>query len=275
MRRTAASLVLGIVLAGCGAASPPPPAEPRRGTAIRDDGGVDVTLTTSDGVKLEATHWDGAAANEHCVVLVHQYGSTREEWAPLIARLGRRYEILALDLRGHGGSTRGPVGELSWRRMHEKDWEAAVRDLDAAARWLAERGFRPADCVYIGSSIGSSLVMRFAGERPTAGVVLLSPGLAYRGLLIADAAARFTGARMVVASDEPGPAATADELDRIWSDEVERLQVAGTAHGVAMIADQPALLDAIAGFVDRAVSSPARPRGSRPGWSGSRGRAAR
>jgi len=251
------------VIAACGgAATPAAPVEKIPPAAKRDDGGVDVILTSADGVKLAATHWAGPAANERCVVFVHQLGSTREEWGPLIERLARRYEILALDLRGHGGSTRGPTRELSWRRLHERDWEAAVRDVEAAERWLGERGFRAEDCAYVGSSIGASLVVRFAAERPGTAVVLLSPGLAYRGLVIADAAARQRGARMIVVSEEPGPAATADELERLWGGEVERLEVAGNAHGMAMVADQPALLDAIAGFIDRALTPAPSPQSS-------------
>jgi pimeloyl-ACP methyl ester carboxylesterase len=266
MRRTWSFLALfGVAIAACGPAGTAKPAAPRAAPAVREDGGVDVTLTTADGVKLAATHWAGPAANERCVVLVHQYGSTREEWAPLIERLRKQYEILAFDLRGHGGSTRGPAGELSWRRMHEKDWEAAVLDVAAAAGWLGERGFRPEDCAYLGSSIGSSLVLLYVAERaPTAGIVMLSPGLAYRGLVISDAAKRLTGPRMVVTSEEPGPAATADELERIWGDAVERLAVAGSAHGIAMVADQEVMLDAIAGFVDRALTSSAERPASAP-----------
>jgi pimeloyl-ACP methyl ester carboxylesterase len=257
MRRTSAFLALfGAAAAACGSTDGAPPVAPAAKPAPREDGGVDITLTTRDGVKLAATHWAGPAANEHCVVLVHQYGSTREEWAPLIDRLRKEYEILAVDLRGHGGSTRGPGGELSWRTMHEKDWEAAVGDVAAAADWLGERGFRAEDCAYLGSSIGSSLVLLFAAERaPGSGVVLLSPGLAYRGLVIGDAAKRLRGPRMLVTSDEPAPAATADELQRIWGDAAERLVVAGNAHGLAMIVDQDVMLDAVAGFVERSFTS--------------------
>ena len=80
-------------------------------------------------------------------------------------KLGR-YEILALDLRGHGGSTRGPTGKLDWHDFDTDAWKAAVADLEAADAWLGERGFTPAGCVYVGSSIGASLVLRFAAGHP-------------------------------------------------------------------------------------------------------------
>src|SRR5687768_3898114 len=161
MSPTRGLTLLAALLLGCGAdgaATAEAPARPKP----RADGGANVTLTTDDGVKLAATHWPGAAANERCVVLVHQLSSTREEWAAVIERLRGGSEILAVDLRGHGGSTRGPRGALAWRDFGERDWERAVLDLEAAQRWLGERGFVARDCVYVGSSIGSSLVVRFA-----------------------------------------------------------------------------------------------------------------
>jgi pimeloyl-ACP methyl ester carboxylesterase len=260
MARTSTPLAVlaAAAVAGCGAAGAASPgaagwAAPRR------DGGNDVTLTAADGVKLAATHWAGPGANERCVVLVHQLSSTREEWAPLVERLRGRYELLALDLRGHGGSTRGPAGPLAWRSFGEQDWQAAVRDLEAAERWLGERGFRAADCAWIGSSIGASLVVRFAGARPDAGaLVLLSPGLAYRGLTVAEAAAAYPGPALVIHSQEAGAAETAEALERAWGARLERLEIAGIRHGVHLVED-PALLDLVVAFVERAPAAAADP----------------
>lgn len=252
MSPTSAFLAVFVAASLGGCAADAPAREPaRRRAAPRGDGGADVTLTARDGVKLAATVWPGAAANERCVVLVHQLASTREEWAALVERLRGRSEILALDLRGHGGSTRGPRGELAWRAFGPRDWARAVLDLDAATRWLGERGFRAADCVYVGSSIGASLVVRYVAEQPdAAGVVLLSPGLAYRDLRIVGAAAAYPGRALIVHSEEEGAAATVAELDRLWGERAELLPVGGTAHGVAMLDEHPAALDAIVRFVE-------------------------
>jgi len=251
-------VAFGAALAACGADAVTAPAPTR--AAARDDGGVDVTLTTRDGVRLAATDWAGPASSEGCVVLVHQLSSTREEWAQLVPRLRGRYEILALDLRGHGDSTRGPRGALDWQRFGGVDWEAAVLDLDAAARWLGERGFTTADCVWIGSSIGSSLVVRFAGERIDArGLVLLSPGLDYKGVGIAEAAPRYPGPALVItAAGDPGANAT-PFLRKVWGDRLELIEVDGESHGISIVLERPTLLDTIASFVARTLAAPARP----------------
>jgi pimeloyl-ACP methyl ester carboxylesterase len=249
MSRTSAllaSLAAAIFGAACAGARATPAVA---AAAPRGDGGIDVTLTTRDGVKLAATHWAGPASVDRCVVLVHQLSSTRDEWSPLTDKLRGRYEILAFDLRGHGGSTRGPRGELRWNDFGSDDWQAAVADLDAADRWLGERGFGTEDCVYVGSSIGSSLVVRFAATRRPAGIVLLSPGRSYFGIEIATAAATVASPRLVIASQERGAAETLAMLEDIWGGAFQVLQIGGTAHGVSMIAADPAIRDLVLGFV--------------------------
>jgi pimeloyl-ACP methyl ester carboxylesterase len=186
------------------------------------------------------------------VILVHQLSSTRDEWGRLLAKLVGRYEIIAIDVRGHGGSTRGPRGPLQWERFGPDDWDAAVADVDAAQRWLGERGFAAADCVLVGASIGGSLAVRHAAAHPPAGLVWLSPGLAYQGLDIGDAAARLRAPRLVVYSEEDGAREAVEQLDELWGGTLEAIQVAGTGHGVALIDEEPAILDLVVRFVESA-----------------------
>jgi pimeloyl-ACP methyl ester carboxylesterase len=168
----------------------------------------------------------------------------------VIARLRGRYDILSLDLRGHGGSTRGPHGTLAYRDFTPAEWSRAEHDLEAAARWLADRGIADSDCVYVGSSIGSSLVARFAGDHPdTAGVVLLSPGLAYRDLAIAGAVARYPNPLLLVGSEEEGMPDTLAQLARLAGQRAIVLQVPGDAHGIGTLLDDRAHLAAVLAFI--------------------------
>ncbi len=248
MRSVFLILTVAACSVACSAASKPAePAAPKP----RDDGGVDVSLTTSDGVRLAATHWAGPAGNERCVIFAHQLNATREEWAPVIDPLRGRYELLAIDLRGHGGSRRGPRGELAWKDFDAAAWAGADRDLDAAMAFLEDRGFTTADCVVAGSSIGSTLAARFAGRRvDTAGVVLLSPGLDYKDLPILDAAEAFHGDALVVYSHEDAPVAVVDALTPLWGDRLQLFQVEGDAHGLQMLEADPGIVDIIANFID-------------------------
>jgi hypothetical protein len=68
-----------------------------------------VDFESSDGVLLHADLWRTGDPEAPAVVLVHQARSDRSEWASFVSELRARapgLTVLALDLRGHGASTR-------------------------------------------------------------------------------------------------------------------------------------------------------------------------
>lgn len=68
--------------------------------------GTSAADTTRPGVELtyRAT---GSAADAATVVLLGSLGSDKSMWDPQVAALAPAYELLAVDLRGHGGSPAG------------------------------------------------------------------------------------------------------------------------------------------------------------------------
>lgn len=50
-------------------------------------------------------HFQLIGAGKPCVLLIHGTGASTHSWAPLIHELGDRYQILAIDLPGHGFSS--------------------------------------------------------------------------------------------------------------------------------------------------------------------------
>ena len=99
------------------------------------------------------------------VVLVHGFTQTLRSWDGVVARLaGTGYEVVRVDLPGHGGSSHLRMG------------------FDEAAAAVGEGGGKG---VYVGYSSGGRLCLRLAVERPdlVTGLVLLgaSPGLADPG----------------------------------------------------------------------------------------------
>ncbi|MCA9680334.1 MAG: alpha/beta fold hydrolase, partial [Myxococcales bacterium] len=220
------------------------------------DGGQDVRLTTADGVTIAATYWPGPAGDRGCVVMVHQLSSTRAEWAPFVARLRGRAHLMTIDLRGHGQSTAGPDGALSWKDFTTDDWAAADQDVTAATAWLSDHGADGDRCVLVGASIGSSVVLRWAASHGhVPGVALLSPGLGYRGLDTTAAAKAYPGLALVVRSEERGAEDAATFLERTWGDRVVMRVVPGTSHGVRTANDDPGVIDAVVDLVDRALQA--------------------
>jgi pimeloyl-ACP methyl ester carboxylesterase len=79
---------------------------------------VDVTLTTKDGVQLQATYYPSSAGRQAVpIVMLHDFNETRAVFDPLARTLQNpptpaspaapqiaSRAVLAVDLRGHGGS---------------------------------------------------------------------------------------------------------------------------------------------------------------------------
>lgn len=194
------------------------------------------------------------------VVLVHQLGSRRGEWQPLIDRLARGSDAittLALDLRGHGDSVRGPHEEaVSWESFGTDParWMGAAYDVLAAVAYLRTQG--ASRIVLVGSSIGATAVILAAtgtvppgdpplGDPPDVqGLALLSPGLAYRGVDIREPMDRWLSQRrplLLLAAALDGPSAeAASVLAPARAPHLRREIFAGAAgHGVALCNASP------------------------------------
>jgi 2-succinyl-6-hydroxy-2,4-cyclohexadiene-1-carboxylate synthase len=95
------------------------------------------------------------------VVLAHGFTQTLASWGALGERLGERWEVVRVDLPGHGGS-------------------GAVRaGFEEAAGLVGEAGGRAA---YVGYSLGGRLCLRLALDRPdlvpALALIGASPGIA-------------------------------------------------------------------------------------------------
>jgi pimeloyl-ACP methyl ester carboxylesterase len=158
---TAVYLVIGYVVAARLSAPVRRPVE--RPPA---DVGLDyqeVGLRSGDGLALSAW-WVGKADSPRAAVLVHGWGGDKSslhvlETALVYERAG--FNVLMLDLRGHGGSE-GRRITVGYREM---------RDVQGALSWLEERGFDPEEVVLHGWSMGGAAVIQAAPGTGVAAVV--------------------------------------------------------------------------------------------------------
>ena len=86
--------------------------------------------------------------------------------------------------------------------------------LRAALRQLAELpGINPAQLIVIGAGIGANLGLNACVDQPgCVGMVLLSPGLDYRGITTAEAMARLTARPVLITASENDDNNPADSL---------------------------------------------------------------
>lgn len=143
-----------------------------------------VSFKTSDGWTLAADYRPPRRGGM-VMVLAHGVASSKGEWARFAERLAAKGAgSLALDLRGHGESTKGPRGERDLEDFDATgEWPRAAADLRAAAAWLEARGVKPSRIAFGGASIGANLASEIAAERASVPcLLLLSPGPDYRGV---------------------------------------------------------------------------------------------
>jgi pimeloyl-ACP methyl ester carboxylesterase len=216
------------------------PAEP--GTI--EDG---VTVEASDGLALVGTFYPGGDEPPWPgVILLHMLGSDRGVWEEFATSLNESgYAVFALDMRGHG-STGGA-----------QDWGLAPDDLQRVWAYMAGRDdVDEARTAVVGGSIGANMALiTGAGEPSVDTVVLLSPGLDYRGVTTEDAMAAF-GERpaLIVASGEDGYAADSSRtLHELAVGESELVIYEGAGHGTNMFGPEPELGTLIIEWLDSTV----------------------
>jgi dienelactone hydrolase len=251
-------LAAALAVAAAAAPAPAPKAAPRaRPPAAKTPSPPAprlVRFKTRDGWTLDAA-WRPPRRGGVVVVLAHGVGSSRTEWDGLAGRLQRDgVGTLALDLRGHAGSTAGPGGTRSWETFDaDGEWVRAVEDLLAARRWLEGRGVPARRIAFGGASIGANLAAAAAVRAPAAPfLLLLSPGPDYHGVRLGLRKGQPT--LIGAAPTDPyayGVLAPAAKVPGV------RTFTAPAGHGVQMFRD-PAALDRVARWIEREARPLAR-----------------
>ncbi|HLC79517.1 MAG TPA: alpha/beta fold hydrolase [archaeon] len=192
-----------------------------------------VEFKTSDGFKIKGNlHAKGKTA----IILLHQFQLDRTSYGGFAKKLSdANYTVLAIDLRGHGNSNEQNGKFRTFKDFSEKDFRDMEEDVNAAKRFLQLSGY---DLKYIvGSSIGANTALNYASHNPSIEkVVLLSPGINYKGIDTQKNAANVNAKVLIVASSEDEYSfASSKELTKlIQNSNFEQLHNAG--HGTYMFA---------------------------------------
>ncbi len=220
-----------------------------------------ITFLTDDGVTVVGDYQEGNGQGAHAgkaALFLHMMPAARESWRPLADRLaGDGFATLAIDLRGHGESTVGPHGTVLDRNaFSDKQHQEKSRDVDAAVRWLMEKGFVLTKIALVGASIGANLAIAYAGgHEGIPAVVALSPGLDYHGVLTEPSAAAMprTQKLLLAASAEDAYSlSSVFRLAQIKEDAEVQAQVDG-GHGTKLLEQVPGFFDYVLYWIENNV----------------------
>ena len=170
-------------------------------------------LKTQDGKNLAAAYFKIVNPSAW-VVYLHMMPSTKESFTNLATKfLGWGFSGVAVDLRGHGKSEGGPNG---YQNFSDQDHQASYLDVLAAVDFLKSKGAADEKIYLIGASIGANLALKYLAENSeTAGVVLLSPGIDYRGITTKDLIVRLTGKSKILFVSSRDDGNNAEEVEEL------------------------------------------------------------
>lgn len=183
-----------------------------------------VNVTATDDLTLVGDFYSVGDTPAPAVLLMHMLGSQRSAWDPIIpALLEAGFNVLAIDLRGHG-ETGGGI-----------DWEAATTDVQTWLDWLREQpNVRPEAISTVGGSIGSNLALiGCALDEQCVTAVALSPGTDYYGLLPLDTFAelRNRSVFLIAAHSDGYSASSVREMTSEFRGEIGVRLYRGGTHG--------------------------------------------
>lgn len=182
--------------------------------AAANDGPTPVSFVASDKVTIFADYYGGGDAGRPLILLFHQAGSNRAEYAPIapmLTTLG--FDALAIDQRS-GGSLWGHTNETVQHLGRSEDYGAALHDLEAALVWAKSSG-RSGPVIVWGSSYSAALVFLLAARHPQDVKALLafSPGEYLAGASsVRSAAAQLSIPIFVTSAKESGEVAQAKAI---------------------------------------------------------------
>lgn len=185
-------------------------------------------LITQDNFNIAYSFYPSENSRQG-VVLLHMLGKNRNSWNLFAKNLQKEgFSVISVDLRGHGESD----GVL--KSFTPKDFNDMVLDVKAAGEFLEKRGI---NSVYImGASIGANIALKYSLIDAIKKVVLLSPGMNYRGVDISQDIKNVKASAMIVASEEDEYSAeTGRQMHKNLKVENEFVLLSNAGHGTDML----------------------------------------
>lgn len=223
----------------------------KEGVSDKPKMGENISFNTSDGVKIAATFYKAEDPNGVTVILLHMRAKSRSDWVDFAAKLNAAgFDALAIDFRGHGESGGTRVDQFS-----DQDYQNLILDAEAAEDYLQARNPNKniEKTVLIGGSIGANTALNYAVKKPSGkvAVVLLSPGLNYKGVKTDETSKKITiPVFLATSSDDPQSYSGLET----WKANIKNLEVTtftDAGHGTNMFGPHPELVDKIINWLKK------------------------
>ena len=193
-----------------------------------------VSIKTQDGFELAGSFYK--SNSDKGVILLHMLNRNRNDWNAFAEQLHKEgYNVLSIDLRGHGQSLKKDGRTVGWQIFSAQDFNDMILDVKAAKEFLEEKDINKISL--IGASIGANIALNYAAEDiEIKTIVLLSPGLDYRGVKTEDTAKDYENRPiLIVASEDDEYSATSSKkLIELAVGKKELKMYTNAGHGTKM-----------------------------------------
>lgn len=208
--------------------------------------GERVVFASEDGVLLVGSYYKpriGTSYSTPSVILLHMLGMDRSTWDKFAQELSQNgYAVLSVDLRGRGESIKQANHTISYQSFMPKNFKNMTLDVKAAKKYLIEgRKANPNQISIIGASIGANLALNYAAsDHSIKSVILLSPGLNYRGISTPDAIMKYKNPIYIVTAEDDSESAKDSKIlcEKITCAENLKIFEKTNVHGTDMLSDK-------------------------------------
>ncbi|MDF1497174.1 MAG: alpha/beta fold hydrolase [Patescibacteria group bacterium] len=215
-----------------------------------------ISYKTLDNVIIKG-NWSPSPTTVGVAILLHMMPNDRKSWAPFQQVLQRHHVAsLAIDLRGHGESTKTEEGAtLDYKKFSDDDHKKYLYDVMGALDWLDAKKYTKDQIIMVGASIGANIAIWALEEDPAlAGAVLLSPGN-YRGIDSTEKAGYIKAHHAIWASgsdtDDPDAYETAKQIiEESGADRKQFVPYKNSGHGIHLFTSDPELMDNLAKWME-------------------------
>lgn len=208
-------------------------------------------LKTGDGIAIIGDYYTPTTPSAKGLLLLHMMPAMRQSWHAFAEKMrGAGWQVLAIDLRGHGESDGGPDG---YRSFSDAEHQASRYDVEVGVEFLKSNGVT--ELALGGASIGANLALQYLAEHPDVkSAFLLSPGLNYRGVETEPAASALKPGQAVYFIASRDDARSAEAIEQLAAampagaaKESRMFDTAG--HGTTIFEREPAFMDEIAAWL--------------------------
>jgi len=189
------------------------------------------TATTADGQTIAYQYYAGKPGSPG-IILLHMLRRTRSDWDGIAKWLQKNgYSVIVPDLRGHGQSTG------NWEQFSPDDFNKMTYDVSAMKSLLENNGADVKKMAIIGASIGANVALNYAAnDQDARTVILLSPGLEYRG--VKTEGITYTKPFLIVASKEDEYGAQSSQQIAARNPSAKLIIYENAGHGTSMFTNK-------------------------------------